>query len=86
MAKGNKPSHEVFGVIERTATQTSDGGTQKRSYWTRIGVGFQNSDGSVNLMMDYLPNNSNVRLQLRPAKRSSEEVGNLPELPFEDNE
>lgn len=49
--KSDKKS--VYTVIER------DG----RSYWTRIGVGFTNRDGSLSLHLDALP--TNAKLQVR---------------------
>jgi hypothetical protein len=30
-------------------------GDNKKSYWTRIGVAFENRDGSYNLRFDFLP-------------------------------
>lgn len=40
-------------------------GTDKRSYWTRIGVAFENRDGSYNLCFDYLPAATTTTIQLR---------------------
>ncbi len=44
----------VFTVVER------GGG---KSYWTRIGVGFVNSDGSLNLRLDALPINGTLQVR-----------------------
>jgi hypothetical protein len=40
---------QLVAVVERGA------GDDKKNYWTRIGVAFENRDGSWNLRFDYLP-------------------------------
>lgn len=41
-------------------------GDEKRSYWTRIGVAFENSDGSWNQIFDFFPTNpSTTTIQTR---------------------
>lgn len=40
---------QLVAVVERGE------GDDKKSYWTRIGVAFENRDGSWNLRFDYLP-------------------------------
>jgi hypothetical protein len=35
------------------------------SYWTRIGVAFENRDGSWNLRFEYLPTDPRTTIQLR---------------------
>ncbi len=47
-----KTMKAVFTVVERG---------QGKSYWTRIGVGFVNRDGSMNLKLDALPVNGNLQ-------------------------
>lgn len=37
----------------------------ERSYWTRIGTAFENSDGSWNLLFDYFPTKPGTTLQIR---------------------
>ena len=37
----------------------------EKGYWTRIGTAFENSDGSWNLLFDYYPANSEVKLHMR---------------------
>jgi len=49
----------VWSVVERAP---SNGGPAK-SYWTRVGVGFINRDGSMNLHLDAIPING--KLQVR---------------------
>ena len=44
----------VFAVIDRGAG---------KSYWTRIGVGFVNRDGSITLKLDAYPVNGTVQVR-----------------------
>jgi hypothetical protein len=44
-----------------------------KSYWTRIGVGFENSDGSWNLRFDLIPTDGSTTIQLRDFKRAATE-------------
>ena len=48
MANGKKMKQPV-AAIERGE------GEAKKTFWTRIGVAFENRDGSWNLLFDYLP-------------------------------
>jgi hypothetical protein len=42
----------------------------EKSYWTRIGVAYENSDGSWNLKFDYLPADLGATtVQLRDIRR-----------------
>ena len=45
----DKKMMQIVGAVERTV------GDEKKSFWTRIGVAFQNKDGSWNLLFEYLP-------------------------------
>jgi hypothetical protein len=45
----DKKMMQLVGAVERTV------GDDKKTWWTRIGVGFQNKDGSYTLRFDYLP-------------------------------
>lgn len=58
----------VFTVVERSPG---------KSFWTRIGVGFVNKDGSLNLRLDAVPINGMVQVRdWEPAERfSGEPVG-----------
>lgn len=49
---------EVHGVVQRG----------DKNYWTRIGAAFHNKDGSINLLLDYVPTDSETTIQLRPPK------------------
>ena len=81
MSKNNSPTYEIFGITKRESTTTSDGGKEKRSYWTRLGVGFTNKDESVNLKFDYLPANG-AKIQLRKWRMKTEESP-VSEMPTE---
>ncbi len=50
---------QLVAVVERTV------GTEKKNWWTKIGVAFQNKDGSWNLRFDYLPTRSETTIQMR---------------------
>ncbi|MGH7437428.1 MAG: hypothetical protein ACRENE_17255 [Polyangiaceae bacterium] len=43
---------QIVGAVQRTE---GDDKTDKKAWWTKIGVAFQNRDGSWNLRFDYLP-------------------------------
>ena len=61
---GTSPRKEIFGIVERN----------EASFWTRIGVAFENRDGSWNLKFDYLPSRPDVKVQLRDPKEREERV------------
>lgn len=47
---------------------------QKKSFWTKIGVAFQNKDGSWNLRFDFFPTNLvNTTVQMRERDRETPE-------------
>ena len=49
MSTNGKKMKQLVAAIERGE------GDEKKSYWTRIGVAFENRDGSYNLRFDYVP-------------------------------
>lgn len=49
----------------------------KKSYWTRVGVGFVNRDGSINLQLDAVPVGGG-KLQLRDYTPRDAEQGDDP--------
>jgi hypothetical protein len=51
--QGNKMKI-VYTVVERG---------QNKSFWVRIGVGFVNSDGSMNLKLDAVPVNGSLQVR-----------------------
>jgi hypothetical protein len=56
----NQKMMQLVGGVQRTV------GDEKKTWWTKIGVGFQNRDGSWNLKFDYLPTRlSETTIQLR---------------------
>lgn len=63
----------VWSIVDRVP---SNGGPA-RSYWTRVGVGFINRDGSMNLHLDAIPMSG--KLQVRdwePMERRNDGAGN----------
>ncbi len=59
--RNNTPSHKViYGVVQREG--------QDKGYWTRIGTAFENNDGSLNLLFDYLPTSADTTIQVRNPK------------------
>jgi hypothetical protein len=62
-AMNDKKMMQIVGAVERTV------GDEKKAWWTRIGVAFENADGSWNLRFDYLPARvSDTTIQLREIK------------------
>lgn len=56
----DKKMKQIVAAVERGE------GEAKKSYWTRIGVAFENRDGSFNLRFDYFPAHlANTTIQLR---------------------
>jgi hypothetical protein len=50
-------------------------GENKKGFWTKIGVAFENSDGSWNLRFDYLPTRvADTTIQLRPFQPKREQA------------
>lgn len=49
MLNDKKKMKQLVAAIERGE------GEEKKTYWTRIGVAFENRDGSWNLRLDFLP-------------------------------
>ena len=48
---------DIFGVVQREG--------QEKGFWTKIGVAFENKDGSLNLKLDYFPTSAGTTLQIR---------------------
>jgi hypothetical protein len=58
----------VWTMVERA----SAGGSTK-TYWTRVGVGFVNRDGSINLRLDAIPINGALQVrEWEPYERRSD--------------
>jgi hypothetical protein len=59
----------VWTMVERTLT----GSGATKSYWTRVGVGFVNRDGSITLRLDALPINGTLQVrEWEPYERRQE--------------
>ncbi|MCC6643955.1 MAG: hypothetical protein IT374_00065 [Polyangiaceae bacterium] len=52
-------------------------GGEKKAIWTRVGVGFVNRDGSINVQLEALPLNGG-KLQLRDYVPRDAEAGDDP--------
>jgi hypothetical protein len=56
----DKKMMQLVAVVERQVGDT------KKGYWTKIGVAFENKDGSWNLRFDYLPSRmADTTIQMR---------------------
>lgn len=44
----------------------------QRTYWVRIGVGFENQDGSINVKLDAIPTNGTLQIRDWTPKAGSE--------------
>ena len=59
MSNARTNMKQIVAVVERGA------GDDAKKFWTRIGVAFENRDGSWNLRFDYFPTNPATTVQLR---------------------
>jgi hypothetical protein len=57
-----------FAVLAMHEYPDKEDDTKKHTRWLRVGVGFPNRDGSINLFLDAFPVGSN-RLQVREEDR-----------------
>ena len=53
---------EVYGI-----KKVSKGGEEK-SFWTRLGIAYENKDGSLNVYLDYVPVVPGIVLNIREPK------------------
>ena len=51
---------EVYAVIQKN-------GSKKKPFWQKVGVAFDNSDGSLNVLLNCIPLDG--RLHIREAKK-----------------
>jgi hypothetical protein len=66
----------VFTIIERG---TSNGMT--KSYWTRVGVGFVNKDGSITLKLDCIPISGTLQVrEWEPYERRADATDPAPRV------
>lgn len=59
MSNARTNMKQIVAVVERGE------GADTKKFWTRIGVAFENRDGSWNLRFDYFPTNPATTVQLR---------------------
>ena len=59
---------DVYAIHE-----SKNGGDKQRSRWVRIGVAFDNKDGSLNVLLDALPLTGRLHIRAREAEKPSEE-------------
>jgi hypothetical protein len=55
---------KMMQIVAAVSRKSSEGDSP-RSFWTKIGVAFENRDGSWNLRLDYYPTSSETTIQLR---------------------
>jgi hypothetical protein len=66
----SRPYKVVYGI--RKTGQTDEEG-QERERWTEIGVAFPNQDGSLNVILHYLPTNPDqTRIHIRDPRPREE--------------
>jgi hypothetical protein len=53
---------KMMQIVAAVSRKTDE---EPRSFWTKIGVAFENKDGSWNLRFDYFPASSETTIQLR---------------------
>ena len=60
MSTNGKKMKQLVAAVERGE------GDEKKTFWTRIGVAFENRDGSYNLRFDFIPTRTETTtIQLR---------------------
>jgi len=68
MSTNAKKMKQLVAAVERGE------GEQKKTFWTRIGVAFENRDGSWNLRFDFLPTRpETTTVQLRDFEAKEKE-------------
>ena len=69
-AAKKKPTHEIFFVQE---TGKKDEAGKDKGFWDKIGAGWQNKDGSINLSLTLWPLKPGT-IQLREFKEKPEKT------------
>ncbi len=68
MNSAKKNIKKLVAVVERGE------GDSKKSFWTNVGVAFENRDGSWNLRFDFFPTNpATTTIQLRDIDREEDD-------------
>jgi hypothetical protein len=65
MEEQSKNMKTVYTIVERAPG---------KSFWVRVGVGFTNRDGSLNLRLDAIPVNGQLQVRDWEPERRSESV------------
>lgn len=60
MSNGQRKMLEVYTIIEKEG--------QEKSFWVRIGVAFENRDGSFNVHLNALPINGKLHIREKREK------------------
>lgn len=63
---------ELFSIEKGKPLDNEDKSVTKK-HWNKIGVGFLNSDDSINIIINMLPYNKEHEIQLRPVDKNKEE-------------
>jgi len=61
--------YELFSVKESTGQNG-----EKKNFWTKVGAGFENKDGSFSLILDALPVDGKLQMRL-PKERDERDGG-----------
>ncbi len=67
MNSAKKNMKKLVAVVERGE------GDSKKSFWTNVGVAFENRDGSWNLRFDFFPTHPATTIQLRDIDREEDD-------------
>jgi hypothetical protein len=75
MAKRNSNNNSgrplcIYGIWKKDPENHDEKG-----FWTQIGRAFQNSDGSFNLLFDYIPTDKNTRIHVRERQERKDNKG-----------
>jgi hypothetical protein len=68
-AMDEKNMKTVWAITERTTNGTT------KSFWTKVGVGFVNRDGSISLRLDCIPISGTLQVRDWEADRRQEGAG-----------
>lgn len=75
----SRPYKVVYG-IRKTGLTDEEG--QEREQWTQIGVAFPNQDGSLNVILHYLPTDlTQTRIHIRDPRAREEQPAPKQEPP-----
>lgn len=69
----NTPNSQRSNMKQLVAAVSRGEGEDEKTFWTRVGVAFENRDGSWNLKFDFLPTDPRTTLQLREMDRRHDE-------------